>query len=540
MSSFTGTARLARLALRRDRVQLPVWVFGLGGVLAATAASVSGAYTTDAERAAYAVTAANPAAMAFNGPVLGTDLGSITMTETFTVLAVFVALMSTMAVVRHTRQNEETGRAELVGSAIVGRHAPLTAALITVAGANAALAVLVGLLLNANGLSPAGSWGIGLALGLVGVVFAGVAAVAAQLSGTSRGANGLAAAGLGLAFLLRAVGDSLGEQAPGGVTTDSAFFSWLSPIGWGHQLKPFTETNWWVLGLLAVLAGLLVALAYALTAHRDLGAGMLPDRAGPATAPRGLLRPLGLAWRLQRGAVLGWSVAMVVLGVTFGALGEEIDEMLENNPQLAEVFRQFGTDGTPADMYFGMVLGLMAIAAAGYTVQALLRMRAEESSGVLEPLLATAVSRPRWMLGHILIATAGTVLLLVLLGSGAGLSYGLIVGDVPGQVVSLAGAALAQAPGPLALAGAVVAVIGLLPGRAVALAWGALVVCVLLGQVGLLLELPQPVLDISPFTHLPPVPAAEVAVTPILSLLAAGLLLTAAGVAAFRRRDLTM
>ena len=40
MNSFTGTLRLARLAARRDRVQLPVWVLALTGVVAASASTV--------------------------------------------------------------------------------------------------------------------------------------------------------------------------------------------------------------------------------------------------------------------------------------------------------------------------------------------------------------------------------------------------------------------------------------------------------------------------------------------------------------------
>ena len=50
MSGFTGTARLARLAIRRDRVQLPVWVVGLVVTEVLTAASVAGLYPEAQDR----------------------------------------------------------------------------------------------------------------------------------------------------------------------------------------------------------------------------------------------------------------------------------------------------------------------------------------------------------------------------------------------------------------------------------------------------------------------------------------------------------
>src|SRR5690606_34085259 len=133
MSVFTGTGRLTRLALRRDRTKALIWTFGLPALGAASASSVIGLYPTEADRAGYATTtAANVVARAFNGPTAGPSLGSIVTAETFTSLALLTALLSTFMVVRHTRQNEETGRAEIIGSAVVGRHAPLTAALLAV------------------------------------------------------------------------------------------------------------------------------------------------------------------------------------------------------------------------------------------------------------------------------------------------------------------------------------------------------------------------------------------------------------------------
>lgn len=240
-------------------------------------------------------------ARAFNGPIAGTDIGAVVVTESYLTLALLAALLSTFAVIRHTRQNEETGRAELLGAAPVGRYALLTAALVVVVGANVLAAGLLALALIGTGLPVAGSVAAAAAVGGVGVAFTGVAAVTAQLTVTSRGANALAAATVGVAFLLRAAGDVLGERAAAATRLDSAWPVWLSPLGWGTQVRAFGPERWWVLALpVALLVGC-VAVAYLLAERRDVGAGLLAARRGPARAASGLLSPAGLTWRLHRG-----------------------------------------------------------------------------------------------------------------------------------------------------------------------------------------------------------------------------------------------
>ncbi|AVT37562.1 ABC transporter permease [Plantactinospora sp. BB1] len=541
MTALTGTARLTRLAVRRDRVKLLVWVLAVPGVAAAVAQSVAGIYGTESDRIGYATTsAASVVARAFNGPVSGPSLGSVVTAEAYTMLALLAALLSTFAVVRHTRQNEETGRAELLGSAVVGRHAPLTAALLTTLAANVLSGVLLALVLVAGDLPVAGSFALGAAIAGIGVSFAAVAAVTAQISGTARGANGMAAAVVGVAFLLRAAGDAWGTVSADGMRVVSAWPSWLSPLGWASQVQAFDRNRWPVLALTVGFALLAVGTAFLLTAHRDLGAGLLAVRRGPAVAARSLLSPAGLSWRLQRGVVLGWAVGIVVMGMSMGSVGEEVDSFVGENEAATELIAQLGGTEKLIDAFLGTMMAMFALAVAGFVVQAVLRLRTEEAAGTLEGILATAVSRPRWLLSHLLWAALGAVVLLALAGASTGLGYGLVSGDVPGEVARLTVAGLVQAPAALVLAGLVVVLFGLLPRLSVALSWTAFLLCVLLGQLGALLELPQPVLNLSPFTHLPAVPAADPSATPLVVLLAVAVALTGLGLATFRRRDLAI
>jgi ABC-2 type transport system permease protein len=541
MSALTGTLRLQRLALRRDRVVLPTWIVAIVGLAAGVVASISGLYASEAERVQAATfSAASTVARVFDGPASGTSLGAMAMGEAFLVLAVLVALMSMQAVVRHTRLEEETGRAELVGSAVVGRRARLVAALSVTLGANVLVGALLAGALRLSGLPLSGSVTSGLALAGVGITFAGVAAVTAQVFSTSRGANGAGAAVLGIAFLLRAIGDALGEVGPSGVEVVSAWPTWLSPIGWGQQMRPFHQDNLEVLGLFAVLTLMLLLAALWLTEHRDLEAGLLTPRGGPARAPAGLRSSLGLAWRLQRGVLLAWAIGLVAVGTAFGAVGESADEVMGLSEQFEQALLAMAPEGGLVELFFAFSVGFVAIGVAGYTVQALLRMRAEEASGRLEVVMATSTSRARWMGGHLLIAGLGTLALLAVAGASGTVAYGLLTGDWATGAKGMLAAAVLQAPAALALGGLVVAAIALVPRWAGVVGWSALGTSLVMGQLGALLELPQGLLNLSPFTHVPAFPAQELDMLPLALLSAATAVLVGLGVVVFRRRDLVL
>jgi ABC-2 type transport system permease protein len=541
VTALTGTWRLLRLAVRRDRVLLPVWIVVLVGLLAGIASTMTTLYATEDERVMGAMlTAATPAARVFDGPASGTSIGAMTMVETYGVLAILIALMSAQTVVRHTRQDEETGRAELLGAGIVGHHARLTAALVVAVGANVVLGLGAAAVLIGFGLPTGGSIVAGAAFAAVGMTFAAVAAVTAQVADSQRAANGLAGAVLGAAFLLRAIGDVLGEVAPNEVELISAWPSWLSPIGWGQQVRPYAQDNLEVFGLFAGLIVVLVAAAFVLTEHRDVGAGMLPVRPGPPEAAERLTSPLGLAWRLQRGVLLTWTIGVAVVAVGLGSVGDELDGILTDNPQLQDLMASLAREGTLRDLYFVFLMAFVGMAAAGFTVQVLLRTRAEEVGGRLEPLLATAVSRHRWLASHVLIAAVGTAVILAVAGLAAGLAYGIAADDLRTGLAGLGAAALVQLPAALALGGFVLAAVALTPRWAVALGWGALAAALVMGQLGAMLDLPRWALNLSPFTHVPAVPAEAFRWLPVLVLLATTAALGGLAFAAFRRRDLAI
>ncbi|MYS55556.1 ABC transporter permease, partial [Streptomyces sp. SID6013] len=128
---LAGTGTLLRFALRRDRVLIPVWV----GVNALMVLSMPGTleslYGTAAERAdLMRQMETNSSLRALVGPVFDDSLGALTAWRVGLYAGALAAVMSLLIVVRHTRDEEESGRQEVVASGMVGRRAPLTAALL--------------------------------------------------------------------------------------------------------------------------------------------------------------------------------------------------------------------------------------------------------------------------------------------------------------------------------------------------------------------------------------------------------------------------
>ena len=524
MSTLTRTGTLLRFVVRRERVRIPVYVLVMVALIASTAAQSEALYRTQADRSEYAATVAgNPGLVALVGPTYGvTNVGGDTAWQWGAFGGVVVALMSAFMVGRHTRAEEQSGRSELVRASVVGRNAPTAAALVVVVAANLLLGALIALTMMGFDQPVAGSIAFGASLAGVGLLFTGVAVVAMQVSQSTSSAYGIVGAVIGASYLLRAAGD-----------VGNGTLSWLSPIGWGQSMRPFADERWWPLLLLLGFGAALVAAGFVLLGRRDDGAGLVAPRPGPPVARPGLTRPLGFALRLERGALLGWGVGLFLGGLSIGLTSQDADSILGDSQEVDDIFAQTG--GSLVDNYIAVSLLSMALIGTGFAIQAVLRMRGEETAGRLEPLLATALARPRWAAGHIAVAVAGTVLVLGASGLGAGIADAIASGDA-GRLPLLLGSSLALAPAVWVLAGAAVALFGFVP-RAAAAAWGVLGACFLLAYLGPLLSLPDWVMDLSPFTHVPLLPAADLSVAPLAVLTAVAFALTALGLVGFRRRD---
>lgn len=525
-SSFVGTARLTRFIVRRDRIRIAVWVAGILALVAVTVSSVKGLYPTqESLDQAAAVAEGNAAAIAFNGPAQGLDtVGGEVAFQVGAFGLVVVALMSLLMIGRLTRGEEEDGRTELIRSLPVGRHAPTTAASLAVAAMNVAVGLVVTLTLLAQDLPIAGSVTFATSWTLTGLLFGATALVAAQITENTRVVYGLAGLVLGASFILRAVGD-IGDGT----------ISWLSPIGLAQKTRPFAGELYWPLLLIVLVIAGLLAVSGAFAARRDLGGGLVASRPGRPSANRSLGNPVGLAIRLQRGGVIGWSIGILFTGIAYGSVADSVDDFVRDNKSLADMLAHVG-GGNLTDSYLAFSLRILALVGSGFAIQSTLRIRTEETALRAETVLATPTSRLRWAMSHTVVACGGSVVVLVVAGLATGLSYGIVGRDL-GVAPRVLGAALVYLPAMWLMVGFTIAVVGLIP-RAVAVTWAALAVCFVVGFLGNLLDLPNWLMNVSPFEHIPEMPAAGLGARPLVIVSVVAGLFAWAGLAGLRRRDI--
>jgi ABC-2 type transport system permease protein len=527
--ALTGLWPMIRLALRRDRVWWPAWIGVIAMLVVSTAGAYESLYPTPQSRLGLGPTmGANPSLRAMYGPAFDlTSAGGFTAWRFGGFAAAFIGLMSLLAVIRHTRAEEEAGRLELLRSGVVGRHAPLAAALVVTISANVVLAMIVAAGLISQNAPATGSVALGLGFLGCGIVFTGVSAVTAQISENSRPSRGMAVSVLGVAYLLRAVGDS---------STTATWLSWLSPIGWAQQTRAFAGERWWALGIPLVVGAALIAVAVSLEARRDFGAGLRPSPLGPERAAAGLATAAGLAWRLQRGSLLAWVIGMAIGAGALGSVANGVLDIFKGNAQLEEILRKIGGGQSLIDAYFAAVVPLLATIATIHSVQAMLRLRSEEIENRAEQVLGCAVTRTRLLGSHLVHAVASPPILMTVVGMSAGGAYAASVHD-SSKVWAVLGGALVMVPAMWVFTGMTMALIGMAPERTV-LAWGALAACGVLGQLGPILQLSDRILRISPFENVPKLPGAELEIMPLAILSLIAIALTTAGIRGFQRRDI--
>jgi ABC-2 type transport system permease protein len=517
---LTGLGRLLALAARRDRVRLAVWVWVLTFMMVYAPNAVKLAYPGEAQRLARVNLLKTPAGMMLGGPMFGgneTALGVMVANELMLTMIVATSILSILAVIRHTRAEEESGAAELVMSSVVGRYARTFAALTLVGTVNAVLAVAMTAALATTGFSLVDS--AALCLGITGaaMVFGAIAAVTAQLWRQARTATGAAMGALAAAVVVRGIGDVINNSG--------SPVSWLSPIAWAQQMRPFVALRWWPFGLLVLLTVALMALSVILESRRQYDSGTLRSAGEHPDAPpiRGVF---GLHLALQRGQVIGWSVGLFLSGLAFGSMTKSLLDAAKSNPLLARVISDQGLDGV-----YTTLTQFLAAATTAFVVSAVVRLHRDEESGLAEPVLAGSVSRWRWLLSGVAAAVLASVVLMLCAGLGNGLGAGVTLGQ-PSTVLRLTAAGLAYVPAMAVIAGVAALAVAL---RRPWIGWLAVTYVVTSLYLGALLRLPRWLIDASPVGRTP-VPA-HVPVTTLVVMVIVAVGLTGVAGVVYRNRD---
>jgi ABC-2 type transport system permease protein len=532
---------LVRHRVRRDRIQIPVWLVSISALILFSALALQNSFGDVTERTLLVrLASANPAVMFIRGVPHGTGAASVLM---FTILAftgVLVGLMNTFLAVRHLRAEEESGRADLVASTPAARTFPALATLLYGLLANAVLAIAVAGCLIVAGQDASGSFVTGLALAAIGVVFLAVGGVASELMPSARAANGLAVGAVLLSYLLRGIADAFGTVSADGLSVTSSWLAWLSPIGWAQKTRPFTEDNLAPLLLNLAAVAVFVGIAVLIRARRDTGASVLAASTGRTTALPALAGPVGLAWRLQWPSIVAWCVGAAAFGVFGGFLGTAVaDSGLADSPIADQLARLSRGGNTLTEIFISVIFTIVGVVAAGCAIQAIVRMRQEESHVDGELVLATPVSRYHWAGAYILVGVIAIALVLATAATASVLAA-LAVGAPEESIEDSVLAALAQLPAALLFLAVAALVWSLVPRLTAGLGWGLLALCAFLGIFGALVGLPDWTADLSPFSHSPVPAGADTDWSEGIVMAALALVAGAAALVLFRRRDVAV
>ena len=525
MSALTpaGLRPVLGLTWHTRKVELVAWVLGVGAVMAGTAASLSATYDTPAKIRTYADSVTGGALEVINGHVEGIDtLGGVIQDEFGFIASFLLPLLGIALLARGTRRDEETGRLEITLGGAIDRRSPMVGALVT--------AILtIGLVVAAFTASLA-SVGIdldrallySLSLGTLAFLFTALAAVASHLVLHTRGVYTLTLGVLVVSYALRGIGDVTGS-----------WITWLSPLGWAEKAAAFGGMRWWTLALPLVVGLVLIGVAFRLSSYRDLGGALIPTRAGRVHAGRFLRSMPGLATHQERGTILAWLAGVLVLAAMFGSLTEQILDALSGNPDLASALGSGLT--ISADGIFWLVTLYAAVVVSGLAVHLVSGMRAAETGGRLEHLLAGGISRTAWFTSYVGLAAVAIVVVSTLGAAMVALTAAASTGDMP-RMAATFGAAAAYLPAELALAGVAFAAFGLAP-RLLPAVWGVYAVVAFVALLGDGLKLPGWCKHLAATSWVGSPPTEPAHVSGMVAAGALAVVLTTIGYAGFLRRQ---
>ncbi|QTX04778.1 ABC transporter permease [Agromyces archimandritae] len=527
MSAITGAPPLLRATVRHDGRRFAPWILITAALSTSSVLVYPWIFPSEEDRLALAAAiGANPALGLIFGPAY--DLSTVDGFNAWRSLALggfLTALGVVFLVTRATRAQEDSGQAELLASGVMGRAARLMVAV----WMGLALSVLLGIVVGVATALCGGEWIASMLLAATmtatGWMFTGIAAITAQLGSEARTANSIAIGTLGVLYLLRGVAFAM--EAP-------AWLVWINPLGWMTETRPAVDDDWWPLLLAVALTIVLLVVAFLLQARRDFGVGAIAPRPGPA---RGRDRSVWrLAVRVNRAPLITWALAFVVLGFVFGYFATSVKDLLAGDSGVQQVLAAGATSADDLVAAFIVtILSLVGILASVPGVQVMLKLRAEELEDRLEPVIATAATRPRTFASSVVIALLASAVSVLIAGTliaalAAAADIGVSFGDTLLQAV-------VTVPAVWTVVALAVFVVGARPLVSLA-AWAGVLISFALTILGPTFKLWEWILAISPFWHVPDVGVADPDWMGLVWIGLVALFFVALGFVGFRRRDL--
>jgi Putative exporter of polyketide antibiotics len=537
---FAGTWTLIKLILRRDRVKLPIWILLIVLFTLSMIPLLKNTYgSQETIDTLYQTFQASSVGLLMTGMMDSPTFGALFSIETVLWVGLAVAFMNTLLVIRHTRQNEEMGAQELILSGRVGHGSSLTAVLIVAFVSNLLIAIGLGIGMASDSIfNPNNAWLYAISMGLFGFTLATIAAIVAQLTQSARAANGILASSIGIFFLVRGIGDFLAKADSADIMQPN-WVSNLSPFGWLQATRSLTLGCW--SPLLVFIGFIIVAIpvAFWLLSKRDVGAGILPSRKGRARASRLLKTPLGITIYLQKNIFVGWLIGALALALTVGMLVPEMTNVYSSSEDLMHMITALGGAGAMVPTFLSVMLSFTAVLALAYVIQGLGRLRHEETSGHLESLLATKLSRLKWFAYHFTVVMIGGALILVASGALLSISASMTT-DIGINIVDYILAGLSYWPMLFIFGAIYTTLFSLIPHVAGLIVWIYYGFVAFMSWLGPILKLEQYIMDMSLMSHLAVAPSETIVLSPIIIMSLVAVALTIIGTSIFCHRNIDL
>jgi polyether ionophore transport system permease protein len=410
-----------------------------------------------------------------------------------------------------------TGHMVMLGIAVIVAFAS-----ITIAGS--AFATLPG-----DEISPLSALAYSLWLGLIALAGGALAFALGPFVGRGAAA-GIAGAVTFAGFILNGYQEAVPALAP---------FANLTWWGWTRDHVALAgEYDWPAVGLVAVVAAALLAVGIEAFARRDIGVTTaLPTPSLPRPL-LGLGGPLGRAFSINLTPTIWWGIGVGIFGLVLGGSATDFMDQLRESPQFVQILQSifpnvdYGSAGGFLQLLFvefGVILaGIFAATLVG-------GWASDETSGRLEMVLATPLSRGRWAASGGAAMVLNVAIFLAIVAAGIAIGVAMTASDLGTPVVGSLVLGLYAA----ALVGIGHAVGGLVGTRFAATFVIVFVILTWFVQLlGPLLGLPQIVQDLALTSHFgqPMIGVWDpVGIIASLALAVGGIVI---GTWGFRRRDL--
>lgn len=523
---FRGTGQLLRFYLRRGWITRAFWLLTPAMLVMSAVSSYIPMFATQQELSAFVdESILNPAVAAIHGFILSKDIPGLVAWNIKTVSLIILGIFNILAMTKILRGEEESSRAEILMSGMVGRQAPFAASAILCLAANILMGLLTFATMLAYGLPAGGSLSLSLLFIVGGCLFASLGAIASQLYSAKRMASSMAIGVLGIFYAISFLNN---------LSADNNLASYFTPFRWFFIIRPFdgNHTGFLLVGVL--LVAVFAAIALLLANKRDVGEGMIHPKTGHRDAAPGFRNEWALGWRQHRGSLFTWTIVLGIFSFGIGNVNTLVSEMLQEQATLASWMGMFGE---PEEAFLSLILFVFTLFVAAYGILAAGKMHSEEADGRAESLLSTPMKRIGWTASHVLFTVLGPVILLTVIGCAIAVGSTLSGGSAV-EFLSILSKALYKLPAIWAISGIAVLLFSLLPKISVALSWSlfSLFIAIqLLWEMGIL---PDTAFLLTPLGRVYPTQPQTAQTFLALSMLS--IVLYAVGFIGFKSRDLQM